>query len=59
MKQNYEMPEENEIEILINQVHLDSREMFVLGFLKGFDRNAMKEWAKKGLANYYNPDSSF
>lgn len=53
MKQHLDLSESNEIDILVDQIHLDSREMFVLGFLKGFDRNAMKEWSKKGLANYY------
>ncbi|MDD5193964.1 MAG: hypothetical protein PHF67_05285 [Candidatus Nanoarchaeia archaeon] len=53
MKQKYyDLPEGNEMDILVNQVHLDSNEMFILGFLKGFDRNAMKEWTQKGLANY-------
>ncbi|MFA5857070.1 MAG: hypothetical protein WC867_06925 [Candidatus Pacearchaeota archaeon] len=36
-----------EIEIL-NEI-LDPKEMFVLGYLKGFNRNSMKEWARKGL----------
>jgi hypothetical protein len=53
MKQKYsDLQNSNEIDILVNQVPLDPREIFVLGFLKGFDRSAMKEWAKKGLANY-------
>lgn len=50
------MPEGNEIDILSEQVNLDSREMFVLGFLKGFNRKAMKEWSKKGLGNYSSED---
>jgi len=28
---------------------LDPREMFILGFLKGFDRRTMKDWSNKGL----------
>ena len=53
MSQKYfDMPEGNEIDILVDKVHLDSREMFILGFLKGFDRRAMKEWSKKGLGNF-------
>lgn len=38
-----------EYELLSNQ--LDNDEMFVLSYLKGFDRNKMKLWQKKGYFN--------
>ena len=42
--------EANEMEILADQ--LDSKEMFLLGFLKGFDRKVMREWQRKGIGDY-------
>lgn len=41
---------EEEIEILSSQ--LDPREMYILGFLKGFDRKTLKEWNEKGLMDF-------
>jgi hypothetical protein len=38
---------EQEINFLSDQ--LDPRDMFVLGYLKGFNRRTMKEWSEKGL----------
>jgi len=31
---------------------LDSKEAFILGFLKGFDRATTKKWIEKGLWEY-------
>lgn len=28
---------------------LDSEEIFILGFLKGFDRAVMKKWVEEGI----------
>ena len=36
-----------EMEFLSNQ--LDSNEIMILGYLRGFDRRTMKEWQRKGL----------
>ena len=33
---------------------LDPREMFILGFLKGFDRKVLKDWQKEGLFDSYS-----
>ncbi len=46
MKNQYQSYEE-EIRMLSEQ--LDPREMFILGYLKGFDRKVMKEWDERGL----------
>jgi len=48
MKKQY-MSEKEEIALLSEQV--DPREMFILGYLKGFDRKVMREWSEKGLWN--------
>ncbi len=39
-----------ELEILSEQ--LDPKEMYILGFLKGFDRKTLKELGKKGLMDF-------
>jgi hypothetical protein len=36
-----------EIAYLCDQ--LDSNELLILGYLKGFDRKIMREWQRKGL----------
>lgn len=46
-KQNQYLQQKQEIELLSNQ--LDSNELMILGYLKGFDRRLMKEWQRKGL----------
>ena len=55
MKQQYKQHridsmEAHEMELLADQ--LDSREMFIVGFLKGFNRTTMKEWQKQGIGEY-------
>jgi hypothetical protein len=51
MKQKYIYPNEyEEIEILREQ--LDPEEMYILGFLKGFDRKTLKDWSEKGLMDF-------
>ncbi|VVB78618.1 Uncharacterised protein [uncultured archaeon] len=53
MKKQYSQPfEKEELEILTEELNLDPREMYVLGFLKGFDRKTLKEWNKKGLMDF-------
>lgn len=42
---------EEEIEILGKQ--LDPQEIFLLGFLKGFNRNNLKQWQEQELLNLY------
>ena len=37
-----------EYDILKSQ--LDSRDLFILGFLKGFNRSNMQAWSKRDLA---------
>jgi len=49
-KHSYNYSDKDEIEILSEQ--LDPQEMYVLGFLKGFDRSTLKEWGKKGLMDF-------
>ncbi len=49
-KQFQDYAEIDEIDILSEQ--LDSREMYILGFLKGFDRRVLKEWGRKGLMDF-------
>jgi len=51
-KQYNQPVERDEIEILTEDLHLDPREMYVLGFLKGFDRRTLREWNKKGLMDF-------
>jgi len=52
-KKNYEEIEgfeEDELEILSRQVTPD--ELFILSFLKGFNRKVTREWEKKGLWDF-------
>jgi hypothetical protein len=56
MKTNYHnIREKDELDILTDDINLDPREMYVLGFLKGFDRAVLKEWSKKGLIDISFP----
>ena len=47
----------NEIEIEFEEApfirELEPTEIYVLGFIKGFNRNLMKAWQQKRLANFY------
>ena len=49
-KQQLSLSEKEELDLLSEQ--LDPREMYVIGFMKGFDRKALKEWNKKGLMDF-------
>lgn len=50
-KQYLENPNVNqELEILKKQ--LEPEDMYIIGYLKGFDRKMMKEWREKGLWEY-------
>jgi len=49
-KQYIDYEGKDELEILSQQ--LDAREMYILGFLKGFDRKQLKEWGEKGLMDF-------
>jgi len=51
-KNNFDIIENEEDEINVLSEQLDDRDMFVLSYLKGFNRNSMKLWSKQGLANY-------
>jgi hypothetical protein len=42
--------DENEFEMLKEK--LDQKELFILGFLKGFDREKMKKWTKDEIWEY-------
>jgi hypothetical protein len=42
-----ELPEGNEYDLL--EKELDSNDLFILSYLKGFDRSKLKAWSKKGL----------
>ena len=46
--QKIQIADREEMEILKNQ--LDSRDLFLIGFLKGFNRSNMKEWAENDLS---------
>jgi hypothetical protein len=51
MKQkNQDFLDKDEVDILSDQ--LDSREMFILGFLKGFNRTNTREWTENGLWDF-------
>lgn len=51
MKQKYQINFENdEVDLLSNQ--LDPKEMYILGFLKGFDRKTLRAWSEKGLMDF-------
>jgi len=49
-KQYLDYDGKDELEILSEQ--LDPQELYVLGFLKGFNRTALKEWGKLGLMDF-------
>ncbi len=49
-KQITHILEKDELNLLREQ--LSPEEVFLLGFLKGFDRNVMREWDKNGLWNF-------
>jgi hypothetical protein len=50
MKQKQTLTQEQEMEILSEQVNPE--EFYILGFLKGFDRETLKKWNKKGLMDF-------
>jgi hypothetical protein len=51
MKQKYQSNfERDELDILSEQ--LEPKELYILGFLKGFDRKVLKEWGKKGIFDF-------
>ena len=52
-KQYLDYEGKDEMEILSEQ--LDPQEMYILGFLKGFNRTTLKEWGKKGLMDFAIP----
>jgi len=53
MKKQYNQPvEREELDILVEDLNMDSKEMYILGFLKGFDRGNLREWNKKGLMDF-------
>ena len=41
---------QDEIEILSTQ--LSPEEMYIVGFLKGFDRQTLKEWQEEGILDF-------
>lgn len=49
-KQHLDYEGKDELEILSEQ--LNPEEMYVLGYLKGFNRSNLKEWGKKGLMDF-------
>jgi hypothetical protein len=48
--QTFSYEGKDEFEILSEQ--LNSEEMQVLGYIKGFDRKTLKAWNKKGLMDF-------
>ncbi|MBI3623681.1 hypothetical protein HY212_06415 [Candidatus Pacearchaeota archaeon] len=48
MYKKYIEQEDLELDILKSQ--LDPRDLFILGFLKGFNRSNMLAWSRKDLA---------
>jgi hypothetical protein len=44
---------QDEVEILSGQ--LSPEEMYVVGFLKGFNRQVLKEWQKRELLDFSVP----
>ena len=49
-KQSPDYEGKNENQILSEQ--LNPEEMYVLGFIKGFDRKTLKDWSRKGLMDF-------
>lgn len=50
MKNNYDIKPQNEIEILSTE--LSPQEMYIIGFLKGFDRANLKQMGEKGILDF-------
>lgn len=53
--QNLQSQEKNEIEYLKDNAGLDEREIYILSYLKGFNRKTLKEWNKKGFMDFSIP----
>jgi hypothetical protein len=54
MKNKYQnFNSRDEVEILSSQ--LSPEEMYIVGFLKGFDRRVLKEWQQKELLDFSVP----
>ena len=51
MKKQSQTMTEEEIEILGKQ--LEPREIFLIGFLKGFNRYNLRQWQEQELLNLY------
>ncbi|MDP2925624.1 MAG: hypothetical protein Q8N99_04590 [Nanoarchaeota archaeon] len=49
-RQHQSLTQKQEIEILSKQ--LDPEDMYIIGYIKGFDRKLMKEWSEKGIWEY-------
>jgi len=49
-KQNLTYAGKEELEILSDQ--LNPEELYVMGYLKGFNRTALKEWSRQGLMDF-------
>lgn len=49
-KQKLELADSDEISLLSKQV--SPEEMFILGFLKGFDRKTLKEWNDNEIIDF-------
>lgn len=49
-KQKLELIDGDEIKLLSNQV--SPEEMFIIGFLKGFDRKTLKEWEDNEIIDF-------
>jgi hypothetical protein len=54
-KQTFQIEQSDEIDYLTDNVGLDDEEIYILSYLKGFNRKNLKEWNKKGLMDFSIP----
>ena len=54
-KQTLQTEQKKEIEYLTDNVGLNEEEIYILSYLKGFNRKNLKEWNKKGLMDFSIP----
>jgi hypothetical protein len=52
-RQKQDVISEDEMSLL--EENLTPEEIFIVGFLKGFNRENMREWKERGLGAFRNP----
>jgi len=46
----HQLNAQTEIDMLSDQ--LSPEEMYIIGFLKGFDRNTLRQWQEQGILDF-------